>query len=78
MKPANKANSDKAITHKSVLLSTITRNAHIQPVNRNNKKYRHIVIQFLFSISTSAIESFHFFNSKSSSFPFFLESSKNA
>jgi len=79
MKPANNANKDRAITHKSVLLSTITRNAHIQPVNRSNKKYHHIVIQCQFSISASAATFFHFFSSEflSSSFSFFLVISEN-
>ena len=72
--PANNANKDKAITHKSVLLSTITRNAHIQPVNHNSNIYRHIVIQFQFDTSASEIVFFHFFKPDSSSFlSFFLE-----
>ena len=70
IRPANKASRDIAITHKSVLLSTITRNAHIQPVNHNNNIYRHIVIQFQFDNSVLLIVFFHFFNSDSS-FSFF-------
>jgi hypothetical protein len=78
IKPANNANRDKAITHKSVLLSTITRNAHIQPVNHNNSMYRHIVIQFQFDNPFSLIVFFHFFNSDSSStFSFLLFMSVN-
>ena len=55
IKPASNARRDRAITHKSVLLSTITRNDHIQPVNHNNNIYHHIVIQFQFNISTSEV-----------------------
>ena len=50
------------------MLSTITRNAHIQPVNRNKRKYRHIAIQFQFDISALIVELFHFLNSDLSSF----------
>ena len=75
IKPANKASKDRAITHKSVLLSTITRNAHIQPVNHNKRKYHHIVIQFWFETQGSVIVFFDFFKldflpSVSSSFLF--------
>ncbi|MBO7505352.1 hypothetical protein J6T66_04390, partial [bacterium] len=49
--PANKAKRDRAITHRSVLLSTITRNAHIPPVSQSNNIYHHIVIQFQLGIS---------------------------
>ena len=71
---ANKAKRDRAITHKSVLLSTITRNAHIPPVSHNNNIYHHIVIQFQFGISVSTIEFFHFLSSdfSSSLFSFLL------
>jgi ABC-type microcin C transport system duplicated ATPase subunit YejF len=74
IKPANKANRDKAITHKSVLLSTITRNAHIPLVNRSNNIYHHILIQFQLPISASIIFLSHFFNSvfSSSIFSFLL------
>jgi hypothetical protein len=54
------------------LLSTITRNAHIQPVNHNNNIYHHIVIQFQFDISTSEIVFFHSSNPEFSFFPFLL------
>jgi len=79
IKPANNAKRDKAITHKSVLLSTITRNAHIQPVNHSNNIYHHIVTQFQFDNSTSVIEFFHFVNSdfSSLSFSFLLLTSVN-
>ena len=50
------------MTHRSVLLSTITKNAHIHPVNQSNRRYHHIVIQFQFSISDFILLS-HFFNS---------------
>ena len=66
------ASKDRAITHKSVLLSTITKNAHIQPVNHNNNIYRHIAIQFELSMPTSAIAFFHFFSSDASSSSFFF------
>lgn len=71
IRPANKANKHKAITHKSVLLSTITRNAHIQLVNQSSKIYHHIVIQFQF-VSGSVTMLFHFFNSDFSSLFSFL------
>ena len=48
---ANNARRDNAITHKSVLLSTITRNAHIQLVNHNSNVIRHVVIHPLLLIS---------------------------
>ena len=45
MSPANNASKDNAITHRSVLLSTITKNAHIQLVNRSNNVAHHVMIQ---------------------------------
>jgi len=44
---ASNANEASAITHKSVLLSTITRKAHIQLVNRNSNMYHHMAIHFV-------------------------------
>jgi hypothetical protein len=73
IKPASSANNDRAITHKSVLLSTITRKAHIQPVNHKSNIYHHIVTQFQFLISASTMPLFHFFKSEfSSAFSFLL------
>ena len=61
---ANRASKHRAITHKSVLLSTITRNAHIQLVSRKINKNRHIVIHFAFSMFSMLIvvSFFHFFS----------------
>lgn len=72
IKPDSKASNDNDIIHKSILLSTITRNAHIQPVSHNSKKYHHIVIQCQFD-NSSMIAFFHFFSSVFSSlFSLFL------
>ena len=77
IKPASRANKESAITHKSVLLSTITRKAHIQLVNHNSSIYHHIAIQFEFFNSDSAIVFFHFFSSDSSCFLVLLSISEN-
>ena len=61
MSPANSASKDSAITHKSVLLSTITRKAHIQLVSQSNNMLHPLIIHHLLLNSDCTISSFHFF-----------------
>jgi hypothetical protein len=62
--PDSNANSEIAITHKSVLLSTITRKAHIQLVSQSSKVVHHMIIQLLLLKSCTVINHFfHFFAS---------------
>jgi len=70
---ANKASKDRAITQRSVLLSTITRKAHIPLVNHNNKIDHQTDIQTQLShFSFIAKIFFHFSNLTSSESDFFL------
>ena len=74
---ASKASNDSAITHRSVLLSTITKKAHIPLVNHNNNTVHHIVIPF--TLAKSLVMMIFFFDfsaicflSSSSSFFFVM------
>ena len=72
---AKRASSHRAITHKSVLLSTITRKAHIQLVNRKSNINRPVVIHFEFSMFSTLIVVlfFHFFSLEISLSSFFSD-----
>jgi len=72
---ASNASNDNAITHRSVLLSTITKNAPIPLVNHNNNMVHHIVMPFTSGNSLTIIAFFLDFSAidflSSSSFFFF-------